>query len=358
MPLRRREFQFAGMQVLITGAASGIGRAVAVAAAREGARVHLMDRDESPLLAAAAEIRGGGGDVGLVEACDVSDHEAVASMAQRLTASYGAMDVIMNIAGISAWGTVRSMSHQTWRDLIEVNLMGPIHVIEELVPAMIDSGRGGALVNCSSAAGVIGMPWHAAYSASKFGLRGVSEVLRFDLAKHRISVSLVCPGGVRERNPARRTSSALLDLHLPRHSVHPHPPAVVPSGVRRGHEVAQPLRQPPPTPGRACQPRALMTAPRIVPGGIRDLGPLTWAFAKLAGRVTGTEPPAIFTVLGRHGPLFRGWLHFAAKLMPGGERTGHPQGGSPSRQRLRVRTSRPTRGAGRVDPARDRTGGH
>ncbi len=61
-----------------------------------------------------------------------------------------------------------------------------------------------------------------------------------------------------------------------------------------------------------------MTAPRIVPGGIRDLGPLTWAFAKLAGRVTGTEPPAIFTVLGRHGPLFRGWLHFAAKLMPGG----------------------------------------
>ena len=196
MPLRRREFQFAGMQVLITGAASGIGRAVAVAAAREGARVHLMDRDESPLLAAAAEIRGGGGDVGLVEACDVSDHEAVASMAQRLTASYGAMDVIMNIAGISAWGTVRSMSHQTWRDLIEVNLMGPIHVIEELVPAMIDSGRGGALVNCSSAAGVIGMPWHAAYSASKFGLRGLSEVLRFDLAKHRISVSLVCPGGV------------------------------------------------------------------------------------------------------------------------------------------------------------------
>src|SRR5690606_5980300 len=73
---------------------------------------------------------------------------------------------------------------------------GPIHVIESLVPAMVEAGRGGHLVNVSSAAGIIGMPWHAAYSASKFGLRGVSEVLRFDLARHGIGVSLVCPGGV------------------------------------------------------------------------------------------------------------------------------------------------------------------
>jgi short-subunit dehydrogenase len=77
-----------------------------------------------------------------------------------------------------------------------VNLMGPIHVIEELVPPMVEGRRGGHLVNVSSAAGLIGMPWHAAYSASKFGLRGVSEVLRFDLERHRIGVSLVCPGAV------------------------------------------------------------------------------------------------------------------------------------------------------------------
>ena len=106
------------------------------------------------------------------------------------------MDVVMNIAGISAWGTVQSLEHATWRRQVEVNLMGPIHVIEELVPPMVEAGRGGHLVNVSSAAGIIGMPWHAAYSASKFGLRGVSEVLRFDLARHGIGVSLVCPGAV------------------------------------------------------------------------------------------------------------------------------------------------------------------
>jgi NAD(P)-dependent dehydrogenase (short-subunit alcohol dehydrogenase family) len=80
--------------------------------------------------------------------------------------------------------------------MVDVNLMGPIHVIECFLPPMITAGRGGHLVNVSSAAGLIGLPWHAAYSASKFGLRGVSEVLRFDLRPHRIGVSLVCPGGV------------------------------------------------------------------------------------------------------------------------------------------------------------------
>jgi NAD(P)-dependent dehydrogenase (short-subunit alcohol dehydrogenase family) len=74
--------------------------------------------------------------------------------------------------------------------------MGPIQVIEAFVPEMIAGGHGGRLVNVSSAAGLFGLPWHAAYSASKFGLRGVSEVLRFDLRRHGIRVHLVCPGGV------------------------------------------------------------------------------------------------------------------------------------------------------------------
>ncbi len=74
--------------------------------------------------------------------------------------------------------------------------MGPIHVLESFVPAMIAAGRGGHIVNISSAAGLIGIPWHAAYSASKFGVRGISEVLRFDLRRHGIGVSVVCPGAV------------------------------------------------------------------------------------------------------------------------------------------------------------------
>ncbi len=185
-----------GQEFFVTGAASGIGRATAELAASRGARVHLVDLQE-PLLAEVAEgIRSRGGSVGLVRGLDISDHAAVVDVAATLTSAYGAMDVVANVAGISAWGTVQAMTHQSWQRLIDVNLLGPISVIEELVPPMIDAGRGGQLVNVSSAAGLIGMPWHAAYSASKFGLRGVSEVLRFDLAPHRIGVSLVCPGAV------------------------------------------------------------------------------------------------------------------------------------------------------------------
>ena len=104
----------------------------------------------------------------------------------------------MNIAGVSAWGTVDRLTHEQWTKMISINLMGPIHVIESFLPPMVAARRGGQLVNVSSAAGLIGLPWHAAYSASKFGLRGLSEVLRFDLARHRIGVSVVVPGAVRD----------------------------------------------------------------------------------------------------------------------------------------------------------------
>lgn len=186
----------AGRKVFLTGAGSGIGRATAIAAAREGAQLFLTDVDQGGLLATVDEIRTEGGDVAYAAPADVADHDAVAAMARAITEEHGAMDVVMNVAGISSWGTISSLPHETWRKLVDVNLMGPIHVLEHFVPPMVESGRGGHVVNVSSAAGIIGMPWHAAYSASKFGLRGVSEVLRFDLAKHRIGVSLVCPGGV------------------------------------------------------------------------------------------------------------------------------------------------------------------
>ncbi len=192
----RRLRDLAGLNVFLTGAGSGIGRATAQAAAAGGARLFLTDLREDLLEATVQAIRDDGGEVVVAEAADVSDRESVRRLTRRITLDHGAMDVVMNIAGISAWGTVSSLEHDTWRQLLEVNLMGPIHVIEELLPPMVDAGRGGHLVNVSSAAGLIGMPWHAAYSASKFGLRGVSEVLRFDLARHGIGVSLVCPGAV------------------------------------------------------------------------------------------------------------------------------------------------------------------
>jgi len=186
----------AGKNVFVTGAASGIGRAVALQAAREGAVLHLTDIQGELLEKVVAEATSAGGRVALAEPVDITDHDAVRRLAKSATEASGAMDVVLNVAGIAIWGTVRGLEHEHWRSLVEVNLMGPIHVIEEFVPPMIEAGRGGQLVNVSSAAGIIAMPWHAAYSATKFGLRGISEVLRYDLRRHRIGVTLVAPGGV------------------------------------------------------------------------------------------------------------------------------------------------------------------
>jgi len=186
-----------GKRCLITGAASGIGRATAVAAAAKGAELYLTDIQAEALEEVAAEIGQRGGTVAYIRVADVADHDAVVAMAEEIHAAHGGMDVVMNIAGISTWGPIEKLERRHWQKMVDVNLMGPISVLECFVPPMIEARRGGHVVNVSSAAGLFGLPWHAAYSASKFGLRGVSEVLRFDLRRHDIGVSLVCPGAVR-----------------------------------------------------------------------------------------------------------------------------------------------------------------
>lgn len=188
---------FAGKRCLLTGAASGIGRATALKLAADGAELFLTDRDAEGLELTVADARSLGGIVRAHRAFDISDYDAVAAFATDIHASHPAMDIVMNIAGVSAWGTVSTLTHEHWRSMVDINLMGPIHVIESFVPPMVLAGKGGQLVNVSSAAGLVALPWHAAYSASKYGLRGLSEVLRFDLARHRIGVSVVVPGAVK-----------------------------------------------------------------------------------------------------------------------------------------------------------------
>jgi NAD(P)-dependent dehydrogenase (short-subunit alcohol dehydrogenase family) len=144
-----------------------------------------------------ADARALGAEVPAHRVLDISDYGQVAAFATDIHAGHTSMDVVLNIAGVSAWGTVDRLSHDQWSKMISINLMGPIHVIESFVPQMVAARRGGHVVNVSSAAGLVALPWHAAYSASKYGLRGLSEVLRFDLAKHRIGVSVVVPGAVK-----------------------------------------------------------------------------------------------------------------------------------------------------------------
>src|ERR1700751_1477312 len=188
---------FAGKRCLIPGAASGIGRATALRLAARGAELYLTDRNLDGLELTVADARALGAQVPEHRALDIADYNQVAAFAADIHTNHPSMDVVMNIAGVSAWGTVDRLTHEQWSKMIAINLMGPIHVIETFVPAMVAARRGGRLVNVSSAAGLVALPWHAAYSASKYGLRGLSEVLRFDLAPHRIGVSVVVPGAVK-----------------------------------------------------------------------------------------------------------------------------------------------------------------
>jgi len=186
--------KFDDKKVLITGAASGIGRSLAILSAKKGAKLVLTDINQEGLDALAREL--GPAKVLAHRAFDITDREAVAAFASEVHAAHGSVDIVVNNAGIAIWGTIDRFPHSEWRRLIEVNLMGPVHVLELFVPPMMEARRGGHIVNISSAAGLFGLPWHAAYSATKFGLHGISEVLRFDLERYRIKVSVVFPGAV------------------------------------------------------------------------------------------------------------------------------------------------------------------
>lgn len=192
---RRRMRDFNGRTCVVTGAASGIGRSVAVLLAAEGARLILADLQAEGLAVVAARCADIGGAVLETATFDVSDHEAVAAFGAGVVERHGSPDAVFHVAGTSAWGRPDLLEHSTWRSMVEINLMGTIHVVEAFVPAMM-AARAGQLVMVSSAAGLIGLPWHAAYSAAKFGVAGIAEVLRFDLEPYGVGVHLVCPGGV------------------------------------------------------------------------------------------------------------------------------------------------------------------
>lgn len=183
-----------GLRVLITGAASGIGRAMALAMADRGLLLFLTDIDAGGLEQTRhlAESHGA-----IVEArvVDVTDIDAVAALADAWHAAFGPMDLLLNVAGVGLFGVIEDMTHADWQRVIGVNLWGTIHVIERFLPAMI-AARRGHVVNIASLAGLVALPWHAAYSTSKFAVVGLSEVLRYDLRQHGIGVSVVCPGAV------------------------------------------------------------------------------------------------------------------------------------------------------------------
>jgi NAD(P)-dependent dehydrogenase (short-subunit alcohol dehydrogenase family) len=202
-----------GTQVFITGAASGIGRATAIAMARLGARLFITDINRPGLEGTTALIRKEGGEVAGARAFDISDYSAVKTFADEVHAKFRHMDVIVNNAGIALFALIENMTHAHWEKVIRVNLWGPIHGMECFLPEMIKAKKG-HLVNVSSAAGLTGAPWHAAYAATKWGLLGISEALRYDLMQHHIGVTVICPGAV-ETNLKHTVEILGVDLNTP-----------------------------------------------------------------------------------------------------------------------------------------------
>jgi len=195
-----------GVKVFITGAASGIGRAVSLSLAARGARLFLTDINQQGLEETAALASARGGEVLRSQVLDVSRYEEVKACAAEIHQGFGPVDILMNVAGIAVWSLVEDMTHEHWVKVINTNLWGPIHGIECFVPEMIRA-RQGHVVTVSSISGLVGAPWHAAYAASKWGCTGLSEVLRYDLAQHRIGVTVVCPGAV--ETPLKHTVQML-----------------------------------------------------------------------------------------------------------------------------------------------------
>ena len=177
---------------MVTGAASGIGRALAERLADTGRDLILADRNEAGL----AEVASYLGPKAHTTVLDITDHEAVQAWAKATIDEFGTPTEIYHVAGISVWGDPVTLPIEKWRGVIDINLMGTVNVVTAFLPAMTAANRPGRIMCTSSAAGIIGLPWHAAYSASKAGVLGLCEVLRFDLRRNDIDVHVLAPGAV------------------------------------------------------------------------------------------------------------------------------------------------------------------
>ncbi|MEA2625029.1 MAG: hypothetical protein QOD06_1074 [Candidatus Binatota bacterium] len=182
-----------GKFVVVTGAASGIGRATATAFARRGARLAICDVDEAGLEAAATEIRALGSDV-IARPADVSKIQPMQELAAVVHAEVDAVDVIVANAGVGLGGGFLDTSIEDWKWIVDINLWGVIHACHVFLPNMVARGRGGHVVIVSSAAGYVASEALAAYSTTKFAVFGLAEAMREELRPHRIGVTAVCPG--------------------------------------------------------------------------------------------------------------------------------------------------------------------
>jgi 3-oxoacyl-[acyl-carrier protein] reductase len=183
-----------GKIALITGAGKGIGRAVAIALANEGANVGLIARTEKDLQSVAEEVKAIGVKAAIATA-DVSDIQSVNTAVESIQKELGNIDILINNAGTAAFGKFLELEPAEWENQVKVNLFGVYYVTRAVLPQMIER-KTGDIINISSTAGLKGNALTSAYSASKFGVMGLTDSLMQEVRKHNIRVTALTPSTV------------------------------------------------------------------------------------------------------------------------------------------------------------------
>jgi len=180
---------------LITGGGRGIGRAVAFAFAREGARVAVVARTEQEVARVALEIRDECGVETMHAICDVSDKESIGRAFTEVERHLGIVDILVNNAGIAESAPLVKTSDEMWQRHLEINLSGTFYCMRAALPAMIERGWG-RVINVASIAGKTGAPYISAYTASKHGVLGLTRTAALEVATKGVTVNAICPGYV------------------------------------------------------------------------------------------------------------------------------------------------------------------
>jgi short-subunit dehydrogenase len=179
---------------VVTGGAGGLGRAIALRLAREGAHLHLIDIDRAALDRTAAEVSALGVKCD-TSVCDLADEDAIDRLADSLIARHGSLDILVNNAGVAWYGPTTKMPPAQWDRLLAINLHAPIRLTTKLLPTLLAQPEA-HVVNIASIAGWVCGGRYAAYHVSKFGLVGFSEALRAEFSRQGLGVTAVCPGPV------------------------------------------------------------------------------------------------------------------------------------------------------------------
>jgi NAD(P)-dependent dehydrogenase (short-subunit alcohol dehydrogenase family) len=190
---------------IVTGGASGIGRALGADLARRGASAVMADTQAGPLEQAVSALKNRGLQAEAAT-LDVTDFEAVKRLVEDTAARHGRLDYMFNNAGIAVGGEVRDCEIGDWRDVLDVNLMGVVNGVASAYPLMVEQGFG-HIVNTASIEGLIPFPGAVSYVASKYGVVGLSNALRMEGADLGVKVSVVCPGYI--KTPIFETSKMI-----------------------------------------------------------------------------------------------------------------------------------------------------